>query len=49
MALEGLRAQVYFGADLDDNFDGDDPRTSGADDGLQGDGVHYSISYSRRF
>lgn len=44
--IHGLRAQVYWGEDIDDNFDQDDPRDSNTRDrDLQDDGVHFALSY----
>ncbi len=46
--LAGLRAQLFWGHDVYDNFDDDDPRDSGSrDSNLQDDGVHFSVSYVR--
>lgn len=47
--LEGLNAQVYWGADIADNFNNDDPRDLRDDTDLQDDGVHFSLSYVARF
>jgi hemolysin activation/secretion protein len=48
--LSGLRAQVYWGADVWDDFDEDDPRDLDEDDDdLQDDGVHFSIEYGVTF
>ena len=48
--LANLRAQLYYGYDVSDNFDGDDPRDSESrDDDIQQDGIHFSVSYSRSF
>ena len=45
-----LRAQLYYGVDVSDNFDGDVPRDSESrDDDIQEDGIHFSVSYSRSF
>ena len=43
--LDGLHAQIFWGADVGDNFvPGDDPRES-RDTDLQDDGIHISITY----
>ncbi len=47
--LPGLRAQVFWAHDLDDNFSGDDPRDGNNQSSLQGDGVHFSVSWSAQF
>ena len=46
--IPGLDAQVYWGADVADNFDGDDPRDLRERD-LQDDGVHFSVQYLARW
>jgi hemolysin activation/secretion protein len=46
--IPGLDAQVFWGADVADNFDGDDPRDLRERD-LQDDGVHFSITYLARW
>lgn len=46
--LPGLDAQVFWGADVADNFDGDDPRDLRERD-LQDDGVHFSVTYLARW
>jgi len=46
--LSGFDAQVYWGADIGNNFEGDDPRDT-RDPDLQDDGVHFSISYVGRW
>lgn len=44
--LQGLRAQVFWGSDVDDNFGpGEDPRDF-RDKDLQDDGFHVAINYS---
>jgi hypothetical protein len=46
----GFSAQVYWGADVWDDFDGDDPRDiDDDDDDLQDHGVHFSVQYSVTF
>jgi hemolysin activation/secretion protein len=47
--VEGLRAALYWGDAAADNFDGDDPSDTDGDDGLQGDGIHYSVNWTYRF
>jgi hemolysin activation/secretion protein len=47
--LRGLNAQLYWGADIYDNFDGDDPRDDRSDTDLQDDGVHFALTYSASF
>lgn len=48
--LRGLFAQVYWGADVADNFNGDDPRDADTgNDDLQDDGVHFNVSYTVEF
>ncbi len=47
--VNGLRASLYWGEDLDNNFNGDDPRATDPGDDLQNDGLHISISYIRSF
>ena len=44
--FRGFAAQVYWGFDAADDFDGDDPRDSMDDDDLQADGVHFEATYS---
>jgi hemolysin activation/secretion protein len=44
----GLDAQVYWGSDIANNFDGDDPRELRERD-LQDDGVHFSVTYLARW
>lgn len=46
--LPGLDAQVFYGADIADNFKGDDPRDLREKD-LQDDGVHFSVTYLARW
>jgi hemolysin activation/secretion protein len=47
--FRGLDAQVYWGTQLSDNFDGDDPRELRNETDLQDDGVHYSLMYTLRW
>jgi hemolysin activation/secretion protein len=48
--IAGLQAQIFWSLDASDNFDGDDPRDSQSrDKSLQDDGVHFAVSYSRKF
>lgn len=48
--IRGLQATIYWGEELDDNFNLDDPRDSNTRDrDLQDDGVHFSISYAISF
>jgi len=47
--VDGLRASLYWGEDLGNNFKGDDPRTANPGHDLQDDGLHMSISYIRSF
>lgn len=43
--IDGLHAQIFWGADVGDNFEpGDDPRDF-RDTDLQDDGIHISITY----
>ena len=46
--IAGLDAQVYWGSDIANNFDGDDPRALRERD-LQDDGVHFSVTYLARW
>ncbi len=43
--LRGLDFQVFWGKDIADNFDGDDPRDFREGDDLQDDGFHFFVSY----
>jgi len=48
--IAGLNAQIFWSLDASDNFDGDDPRDSQSrDKSLQDHGVHFAVSYSRKF
>ena len=48
--LRGLNLALYWAEDVADGFDsGDDPRSGKGSHGLQDDGVHFSVSYVRRF
>jgi hemolysin activation/secretion protein len=50
--LRGIRAQVYWGQALADNFAGDDPRDNTSNEqrkDLQADGVHFFVSYQYDF
>jgi hemolysin activation/secretion protein len=43
--IDGLHAQIFWGADVGDNFEpGDDPRDF-RDTDLQDDGIHISVTY----
>jgi hemolysin activation/secretion protein len=44
----GLDAQVFWGNDIANNFEGDDPRDLRERD-LQDDGVHFSVTYLARW
>jgi hemolysin activation/secretion protein len=46
--LRGLSAQVYWGTDIGNNFEEDDPRDFREHD-LQDEGVHFSLSYVARW
>jgi len=46
LPFRGFSAQVYWGIDAADDFDGDDPRDSMDDGDLQADGVHFEAKYS---
>ncbi len=44
--VNGLRAQLYWGEPIADNFDGDDPRRIETNDyDLQDDGLHFSMTF----
>lgn len=48
--FEGLEAAVYWADDVDTSFErAADPRRANQEDGLQDDGVHFSVSYALRF
>jgi hemolysin activation/secretion protein len=47
--FRGLDAQVFWGQEIANNFDGDDPRDLRQDTDLQDDGVHFSVTYTARF
>ena len=47
--LEGLDVQFYRGADLGDNFEADDPRDSRGSRDLQDDGIHFAVTYTKRW
>lgn len=47
--IRDLRAQLYWAHDIADNFSGDDPRDAETESSLQGDGVHFSVSWTRQF
>jgi hemolysin activation/secretion protein len=47
--LRGLSAQVYWGMDFGNNFEGDDPRDFREEHDLQDEGVHFSLSYVARW
>jgi hemolysin activation/secretion protein len=46
--FRGFNAQVYWGSEIGDNFDGDDPRDFRETD-LQDEGIHFAISYVARW
>lgn len=46
--LHGLYVQTFWGADIGDNFDGDDPRQYREQD-LQDDGFHFALTYIARW
>jgi hemolysin activation/secretion protein len=46
--LRGLEVQAYWGDDLGNNFDGDDPRQFREED-LQSDGFHFAVGYTVRW
>lgn len=46
--LKGLDVQLYWGGDIADNFEGDDPRDT-RDPDLQDDGFHFSVAYVARW
>ncbi len=48
--LPGLSAALYWAHDIADGFSsGDDPRKGQRQNGLQDDGIHFSLSYRRNF
>ena len=42
-----LDFRLYWGEPIDDNFSGDDPRDFNRGYSLQGDGLHFSLAYSK--
>ena len=45
--VSGLRAEMFWGADIDDDFEiGEDPRDF-RESSLQDDGIHFSLRYSK--
>jgi hemolysin activation/secretion protein len=47
--LRGLDVQLYWGKDIANNFEGDDPRDFRNSDDLQDDGFHFFVSYVGRW
>jgi hemolysin activation/secretion protein len=47
--FRGLDVQLYWGKDVANNFDGDDPRDFRSDEDLQDDGLHFFVSYVARW
>ncbi|MEQ8859223.1 MAG: ShlB/FhaC/HecB family hemolysin secretion/activation protein [Pseudomonadales bacterium] len=48
--VEGFDVEVYWADDVDTSFArAADPRRASREEGLQDDGVHFSVSYMRRF
>lgn len=46
-AGQGLRAELYWGEPIADDFEGDDPRNLQTRDyDLQDDGIHFSLTYA---
>ena len=47
--FRGLDMQLYWGADIGDNFGAFDPRDSRTDEDLQDDGIHFAVTYTYRW
>jgi hemolysin activation/secretion protein len=47
--LRGLDAQLFWGDDIDNNFEDNDPRADRDDPDLQDDGIHFSLTYTARW
>lgn len=47
--IRGLDFQLYWGDDVDNDFEGNDPRADREDPDLQDDGIHFALTYTARW